>query len=145
MSGIHMGALKHRTTVVPFLTTPRTVTSMSGTAGVVIFKNDGTLTTDDGGGVVTVTGEWLTSSPTADTTNAALYEIRRTQVAGSLGVTFTGTMNSGTWYPLTSDRGVTVNAGGVVTRSNQSTWDIRLAGGPGTILATVDLTVVGTL
>ena len=111
--------------------------STSGFLASLIFGLDGQLvSTADG--VATNEVAWLSNRPNA--TDAALYEIRRTQVSGVLGVTFTGTMTSGTWYLLSSDRGVTVIPGGV-SRNNQSTFEIRLFGGPGTILATYNTNI----
>jgi hypothetical protein len=120
------------------LTSPRTAASTATDPASAWFNTDGTFELEQDGIQSFVSGEWLTSP---DTPTAALYEIRRTQVSGSLGISYTGTMTSGAWYPLTSRRGVTAVSTLGITRSNQSTWEIRLAGGPGTILGTVSLTV----
>jgi len=111
----------------------------TGSAANVMFKTDGYVSTLEDGVTANMAGNsWLSSHP--DATNAALYEIRRTQVSGSLGVSYTGTMTSGTWYPMTSQRGVSV-ASGVSGRENTSTWEIRLISNPGTILATATVIV----
>lgn len=142
MSGALMTLVVQGGAGVPALSTPRTVNGTSGSTATVLFKNDGRLSVDDGSGAAIIAGEWLTSSPGLDTTTAALYEIRRTQTSGTIGVSFVGTMTSGSWFALNSDRGVQVTAS-AGARSNVSTWEIRLIAGPGPVVATVVLTVVG--
>lgn len=105
----------------------------------VMFNTNGSVDVLQNGVTTNYTDYWLLPNP--NTAQAAVYEIRRTQTSGTLGVTFTGTMTTATWYPLTSQRGVSVVASPSVNRDNVSTWDIRLVGGDGTILATTVLTV----
>lgn len=100
-------------------------TSTNGNPTSVTFGTTGILQSVEDGTTTDAPAYWLTVHPDAAT--AALYEIRRTQVSGTLGVTYTGTMTSGVWYPLTSTRGVTVTSTAGVLRTNVSDWDIRLA------------------
>lgn len=106
--------------------------STAGNAAQAFFNTDGSLQLIDDLGNVTLLDEWLKVNPNA--AEAALYEVQRTQVSGTSGVSFTGTFTSGTWYPLTSQRGVSVVAGGVV-RTNVSTYAIRRAS-DGVVLVT---------
>ena len=99
-------------------------TSIGNSACSVMFNTDGSLSVTESGVTTTYTTEWLNPNPNSG--EAALYEIQRTQVSGTLGVTFTGTLTSGTWYPLTSQRGVTVTSV-TTSRSNSSTYSIRRA------------------
>lgn len=110
------------------------VSSSSSFEGQLIFHLNGQLSTMQDG-ITTEWAAWLSNRP--NTVDAALYEIRRTQGSGVTGVTYFGTMTSGVWYPLNADRGVYVQENGTL-RFNISTWDIRLIGGDGTILATYD-------
>jgi hypothetical protein len=105
-----------------------------------ILKNNGILHLEESGTPFDVSGMWLTSSPTPDTASAALYEVRRTQISGTIGITFTGTMTSGTWYPLNADRGISIITGSI-TRENTSLWEIRAIAVPGTILASCTVQV----
>lgn len=113
-------------------------TSTGGAVASVMFNTNGSVDVVQDGVTTTYTNYWLLPNP--NTPEAALYEIRRTQTSGTIGVTYTGTMTSTTWYPLTSQRGVSVVAGGSA-RSNVSTWDIRRLSDTGTVVATVSLTV----
>lgn len=113
-------------------------TSTAGNAASVLFNTNGSVDVLIDGATTNYKDYWLLPNP--NTPQAAVYEIRRTQTSGTVGVAYTGTMTSTTWYPLTSQRGVTVTAGGSA-RSNVSTWDIRKLGGDGTVLATASITV----
>lgn len=107
------------------LTGPKSYVSNAGNACSVFFNTDGSLSYVQDGVTTVLGSEWL--SPNPDSTEAALYEVQRTQISGTLGITFTGTLTSGTWYPLTSQRGVTATASVSVNRSNSSTYSIRRA------------------
>lgn len=123
-----------------FVYLPASLDAFSTAVGAnIMFLLDGSITTLEDGTTTPLAGNaWLSSHP--DTVNAALYEIKRTQITGTTGVTFTGTMSSGVWYPLSSTRGVSVNPGGS-GNSNDSSWQIRLIGGDGTILGSINTTV----
>lgn len=122
----------------PALSASYTITSTAGNPASFNLLSTGVGNQVVDGVTTPFSGQWLTTTP--DSTTAALYEVRRTQVSGTLGITFTGTMADGVWYQLNADRGVTATAGGA-GRSNVSTWDIRLIAGPGPIVATASVTV----
>jgi hypothetical protein len=97
--------------------------SSTAASAELYFNTNGSLAVVEDGITTTLSNQWLNPNPSAD---ASLYEVQRTQVSGTTGVSFVGTLTSGTWYPLTSQRGVIVaSAPGV--RSNISTYSIRRA------------------
>lgn len=105
----------------------------SGVACELMFNTNGSISYTENGVVTTLLSEWLNPNPNSG--QAALYEVQRTQVSGGLGVSFTGTFTSGTWYPLTAQRGVFVITNGTVLRQNTSTYAIRRAS-DGVVLVT---------
>jgi len=106
----------------------------------MLFKTNGELwVTDDIGTNRIIVGEWLTVAP--DSVYPALYEVQRVQGSGSLGLSYTGGLGtSSAWNAMTSDQGITATAG-AVSRTNTSTYNFRVAGGPGTVVATATITV----
>ena len=75
--------------------------------------------------------DWVTP-----TSNANLYEVRATRNSGALS---SGT--TGTWLALTSTRTWTVTRSVIGTSTANLTIEIRLAGGPGTILASATVSM----
>lgn len=121
------------------LATSYGIGSTAGNAANLLFNTDGSITYLEDGATTNIPTQWLSSQP--DAVNASLYSVRRTQVSGALGVSFTGTMTSGTWYPLTSQRGVSATSTGGATRSNVSTYDFALTADTTTVLASTTVTV----
>lgn len=76
-------------------------------------------------------GDWVTP-----TSNANLYEARATLNSGAVS---SGT--TGSWLALTSTRTWTVTRSVIGTASANLTIEIRLAGGPGTILASATVSM----
>ncbi len=118
---------------------PRTVYSGFGDAASIFFETDGSLTEAYDAGSTNFSTEWLNPNPNSG--QAALYEIQRTQVSGTIA-SFTGTLSSGVWYPLTSRRGVTVVAGATASRSNTSNYAIRRASDGVVLVSDVQITVL---
>lgn len=117
--------------------TTRTVLSISGLASID-FRTDGSIQTNEDG-VVTYLTEWLKRNP--NTGMASTLEIQRTQVSGTTGVTFTGTFTSGTWYPMTAGRGVSVAYLFGSLRQNISTYSFRRASDAVVLLSGIQITV----
>lgn len=115
------------------------VSSGTGLPASMTLLSNGAMETLEDGVTTDSPVYWLSSWPDAAT--AANYSVRRTQISGAGGVSFTGTMASGTWYPLSSARGVTVVSSAGVARHNESTWDIALTSNLTSILATMDLVI----
>ena len=137
MSGILMSTARSRSKATPYLA-DYTASSTGGSVCSVFFNTNGTLEIVENGVSTFPAIQWLKSAP--DSTNAALYEIQRNQLSGGLGVTFTGGFaSSGTWNAATSRQGTTVTASISVGRINYSEYNIRLAGGSGTVLATCQI------
>jgi hypothetical protein len=113
--------------------------STAGSVCSMMFNTDGSLAVEEDAVTTTYTTEWLNPNPNSP--EAALYEIQRTQVSGTVNVSFTGTMTSGTWYPLTSQRGVSVISSASVNRSNTSTYSIRRASDGVVMVSGVSITV----
>lgn len=92
----------------------------SGTAGSIIYSN---------------IGDWVLPNGSAN-----LYEVRATLVSGSLS---SGT--TGTWLPLSSTQTWTRTQSTVGSSSVVLTIEIRLVGGPGTILASASVNLSTTI
>ena len=124
---------------------------VGGPSVTVSFNNDGTLTKYESGGgtTITVTGQWLTSSPaTVSSAVCAAYDVMFTYTSGpnpnsgtpqNGGATKSGS-GYGVWFNLATTRSISLGAypGSISGDGNgilRYTADIRPAGG-GAILAT---------
>jgi hypothetical protein len=115
--------------------------STAANAASFLLLSTGVLRTIVDGVTTDLTMQWLTNNPNSSA--ASLYSVRRTQVSGTVGVTFTGTMTSGTWFSLSgTDRGVSVVSTLGVQRQNTSTWDLALTADTATVLATTSVQVL---
>jgi hypothetical protein len=154
MSGIMMmvggsGGLQAGT---PYLTDIYSTDTLQLGESQIYFMPDGTVYYNDSGGVpnTTVTGQWLTNSPTPVPHAGDSYEIMFTYLSGAYAGNYKtgslvryGTYN--TWLSLAYSQYLsTVASAGTLSAQVGyilSRADIRRAGGDGTILATATMHV----
>lgn len=141
MAGSHMAVLAASGGGGIITLSAASLFSSGGVQCSLFFNTDGTLEYVQDGGSSFPTGEWL-NPPTSG--GAALYEVQRTQVSGTLGVSFTGTFTSSVWYPLNVRRGVTVIATGS-TRTNISTYAIRRASDSVVLVTGIQIDLTGDI